>query len=113
MIEDCREIIRRHSSPLSPIPTGQEPLLRLGSLLDVDVLLVPHHGSSRQAPAFLASTTPQVALISVGAQNDYGHPTKKTLALVGQLTPNLVRTDQHGAIAVASVGGHLVVTTQK
>ena len=33
MIEDCREIIRRHSSPLSPIPTGQEPLLRkLGPL---------------------------------------------------------------------------------
>jgi competence protein ComEC len=93
--------------------TGQERLLRLGSLVDVDVLLVPHHGSSRQTPAFLASTTPQVALISVGAKNDYGHPTKKTLALVGQLTPNVVRTDLHGAIAVAEVDGHLVVTTQK
>jgi len=93
--------------------TGQDRLVRLGPLVDVDVLLVPHHGSSRQAPAFLALTMPQVALISVGAKNDYGHPTKKTLALAAQLTPNVVRTDQHGSIAVAAVDGRLVLTTQR
>lgn len=93
--------------------TGQQRRMAVQDLVDVDVLLVPHHGSSRQWPSFLAATTPEVALISVGAKNDYGHPTAKTLKLVGGLTPNIVRTDQHGSVAVARVDGRLVVTTQR
>jgi len=93
--------------------TGQERLMRLAGSVDVDVLLVPHHGSSRQYPDFLAATTPQVALISVGAKNDYGHPTAKTLKLVNSLTGNVIRTDQHGSIAVGIDQGRLVLTTQR
>lgn len=93
--------------------TGQERLLGLGAAVDVDVLLVPHHGSSRQSAAFLGLTTPEIALVSVGANNDYGHPTAKTLKVVGALTPNVVRTDLHGAVAVARVAGRLQVTTQR
>ncbi len=76
------------------------------------VLLVPHHGSSRQAEAFLAATRAGIALISVGAKNDYGHPTSKTLQLLQKLGLAVVRTDQHGALAViaASDGGLHVVT---
>ncbi len=92
---------------------GQEGRMGLQQYLDADVLLVPHHGSSRQFPAFLAATTPEVALISVGAKNDYGHPTKKTLALVATLTANILRTDQHGSIAIARRDGRLEVTAQR
>ncbi len=93
--------------------TGQEHLMPLRDRVDVDVLLIPHHGSSRQYPDFLAATTPEVALISVGAKNDYGHPTKKTLQLASQLAPNVIRTDQHGSIAIVRHDGRLEATTQR
>lgn len=85
---------------------GQAARLQAGSTaLDVDVLLVPHHGSARQSPEFLAATTPQVALVSVGADNDYGHPTAKTLTTVGHLGATIARTDEQGSLAVARVAG--------
>ena len=92
---------------------GQNALLGLGDALDVDVLLVPHHGSARQSPAFLARTRPEVAVVSVGARNDYGHPTAKTLRVVAGIAPRLARTDTDGAVAVARVDGRLVVTTTR
>lgn len=92
---------------------GQARLVGLGADADVEVLLVPHHGSSRQSPEFLASTSPQVALVSVGAHNDYGHPTAKTLRLVAGLGARIVRTDEHGSIAVRGSPGHLTLTTQR
>ncbi len=92
---------------------GQTRLLGLGERLKADVQLVPHHGSARQNPAFLAAVGPEIAVISVGAKNDYGHPTKKTLATLAGLTGNIVRTDQHGALAIARTDGHLTVTAQR
>lgn len=92
---------------------GQERHLGLGGRLDVDVLLVPHHGSSRQSPAFLELTRPRVAVVSVGAGNDYGHPTARTLRLVSGLDAVVVRTDEAGAVAVSRRAGSLLVTTQR
>lgn len=78
------------------------------------VLLVPHHGSSRQAEPFLAGTHAGIALISVGAKNDYGHPTPKTLRLLQELGLTAVRTDQHGALAVVEASdGRLTVVTER
>ena len=93
--------------------TGQERLLRLQGLLDADVLLVPHHGSSRQSAAFLRAASPAIALVSVGERNDYGHPAAKTLRTVRELTPTLLRTDERGAIAVARDAAGWSVTTQR
>ena len=93
--------------------TGQARLLRLAPLLDADVLLVPHHGSSRQSADFLRATTPAIALVSVGEGNDYGHPTAKTLRLVRELTPTVLRTDQHGSIAVGRTGSGWAITSQR
>lgn len=92
---------------------GQRRYLGLGAALDVDVLAVPHHGSSDQSTEFLAATTPKVALISVGATNDYGHPTAKTLRRVENLGAQVFRTDQHGAIALSQSGTGWEVTTQR
>lgn len=84
---------------------------RLGAAIDVDVLVVPHHGSGRHDPTFIAATTPVVALVSVGADNGYGHPSAKTMRTVAATGARVARTDENGAIAVARApDGGLVVT---
>ncbi|MDX6743481.1 ComEC/Rec2 family competence protein [Actinocorallia sp. A-T 12471] len=76
----------------------------------VDVLKVPHHGSPRQEPAFLAEGRPAVAVISVGRDNPYGHPSARTLSL---LRPARVyRTDLHGDIAITATTPRLQVHTR-
>lgn len=92
---------------------GQERRMGHQAECDIDVLLVPHHGSARQSQAFIAASSPEIALISVAAKNDYGHPAKKTLKMLGGLTPNILRTDEHGSIALAAAAGRIAVTTQR
>jgi competence protein ComEC len=67
----------------------------------VDVLKVAHHGSDDAGlAALLERTTPKLAVISVGAENSYGHPTPGTLAtLAGHRVPTL-RTDLDGTITL-------------
>lgn len=67
---------------------------------NVHVLKVPHHGSRSQAPGFLAAAHASIALISVGEQNDYGHPSSATLGLLRRLHTQIHRTDQEGDIAI-------------
>ncbi|GMA30938.1 ComEC/Rec2 family competence protein [Litorihabitans aurantiacus] len=66
-----------------------------------DVVVVAHHGSADQDPALLTAAAGRLALVSVGADNDYGHPasvTSDTLTAAGAV---VVRTDRCGAVAVA------------
>ncbi len=94
--------------------TGQDRHAKLGDALVADVLLVPHHGSSRQSKAFLEQVSPRIALVSVGKGNDYGHPTDKTLGIMRGLGAEVVRTDRSGSVAVRSADdGSLLVTTQR
>ncbi|HEX6469913.1 MAG TPA: ComEC/Rec2 family competence protein [Streptosporangiaceae bacterium] len=77
----------------------------------VDVLKVPHHGSRSQDPAFLAASRARVAIISVGADNDYGHPAPATLALLRGLGMRTYRTDADGSVAVVRTARGLSVVT--
>ncbi|MFZ0530695.1 MAG: MBL fold metallo-hydrolase, partial [Propionicimonas sp.] len=79
--------------------------------LSADVLLVPHHGSGHQNPDYLAASHASVALVSVGEDNDYGHPAARTITAVNDSGARVFRTDQDGSIAVRRSGGQLVVTT--
>ncbi len=81
--------------------------------LTAQVMLVPHHGSAHQAPAFLTASRASVALVSVGADNDYGHPAARTIATVAGTGAQVYRTDLNGSIAVARIGDRLEVTTQR
>jgi competence protein ComEC len=92
-------------------PEEQSDVLRSSGNLAVDVLKVPHHGSANQNPAYIADTRAAVAIISVGVDNDYGHPAGQTLALLDQLGAATYRTDVDGDIVVLEEGGHLAVTT--
>ena len=84
-------------------------------LRPVEVLKVAHHGSSDPGLADeLAVLRPRVAVISVGAHNDYGHPRADTLAALKR-RPGLTvfRTDQNGRIVLESDGRSLTVRTER
>lgn len=84
---------------------AQSDLLRRGTDLSADVLKVAHHGSAYQEPAFLTATQSRVALISVGVDNDYGHPDETLLDRLAAAGMSVHRTDQDGDIAVTDASG--------
>lgn len=95
-------------------PTGQQAIVRSGADLKADVLKLPHHGSSRQDDTFITDTHATTAIASVGKDNDYGHPAPKTVRLVRDKGMNLLRTDEHGAIALGRTpGGGVRLTVQR
>ena len=94
-------------------PPGQQALLASGGSLRADVLKLPHHGSARQDPAFFAATGARLAIASAGASNDYGHPAPRTLRLAESLGMTVLRTDQHGAVAVIVRDGRLATSAQR
>lgn len=76
----------------------------------VDVLKVAHHGSGYStSAAFLHKVTPEVAVVSVGAQNRYGHPAPRTLERLREAQADIWRTDQMGAIVCETDGEQLQV----
>lgn len=85
----------------------------LGRRLRVDVLKLPHHGSPYQDPAFLALVDPAVALVPVGAENDYGHPHPPLLAELARGGTRVLRTDTDGDVAaVRTTAGELAVAAR-
>jgi competence protein ComEC len=68
----------------------------------VDVLKVAHHGSDDPGlPRLLAQTAPDLAVISVGAGNPYGHPTARTLRALATHDVPVLRTDLDGTVDIA------------
>ena len=88
-------------------PEGQATLAAMLPGLQVDVLKVPHHGSRYQDVGFLQSLGARLDLISVGADNDYGHPAASTVAALESTGAQVLRTDRDGSIAVVERHGHL------
>ncbi len=91
-------------------PSAQERLASTWPGLRADVLKVPHHGSGYQDPDWLRSLGARAALISVGADNDYGHPAPQTVAALWADGMPVHRTDVSGDLAVSVVGGRWFVT---
>jgi competence protein ComEC len=76
--------------------------------LHADVLKVGHHGSSTSSTdPFLEAVQPSLAVISVGADNLYGHPSADVIASLGRVGAQIVRTDRSGTIVVHSDGKRL------
>ena len=81
----------------------------------VEILKVAHHGSDDpRLGELLARVRPRVAVISVGAQNDYGHPDPDTLTTLARV-PGLAlyRTDEDGRVVVESDGRSFSVTAER
>ncbi len=80
-----------------------------------EILKVAHHGSADEGlDDLLRAVRPRIALISVGAGNDYGHPAPSTLAVLDEALPGAVhRTDLEGAITVESDGRRIEVRSER
>jgi competence protein ComEC len=75
-------------------------LVAAGVDLRADVLKVPHHGSGDADPEFLSASGARLALISVGADNTYGHPTGRLLTWLARAGMQVRRTDREGDLAI-------------
>ena len=84
---------------------SQAQLLRDTGGVRADVLKVAHHGSARQDPDLVRATGARLAVISVGVDNDYGHPAPSLLALLHDARMRIARTDREGDVAVVVDGG--------
>lgn len=79
-----------------------------------DVLKVAHHGSSYSSTdVFLDKVKPYYAVISVGKNNIYNHPSNKTLEKLNKRNIKVYRTDLDGTITFTSDGENLSVQTLK
>lgn len=91
---------------------AERVISRSGRELRSVVLKVPHHGSATSlSPPFLGRVSPQVAVISVGADNTYGHPAPSTLAKLEGIA--VLRTDAEGTIEIVSDGERYWVLTDE
>jgi competence protein ComEC len=88
---------------------SQSQLRRETGGVQADVLKVAHHGSARQDTDLVRGTEARLAVISVGVDNDYGHPAPSLLALLRDARMRVARTDKEGDVAVTVDGGVLGV----
>ena len=78
------------------------------------LLKVGHHGSSTSTSyRFLREVAPKYGVISVGTDNEYGHPTETVLSRLRDADVTLYRTDLQGDIICRSDGTDLTFTTAK
>lgn len=87
---------------------AEEELLNNHYNLEAQVLKVAHHGSnSSSSGEFLNSVSPQIAVISCGASNSYGHPNKETIDKLKKLNCTVYRTDLENNIILISDGTNI------
>ncbi len=80
---------------------GEAALLSAWNLPQVDLLVAGHHGSADSTSlALLGRVRPEAAVISVGADNAYGHPSPKTLERLTLAGAKIYRTDLQGTISI-------------
>lgn len=85
--------------------SGESSLSRFGDLLRSEVLKVNHHGSrTSSTDLFLTSVAPELAVISVGQFNHFGHPAPEVLERFTENGIKALRTDRQGAIILVTDG---------
>ena len=79
----------------------EKMLVKYDAIPDIELLLAGHHGSKNSScDEFLRATAPEVAVISAGAGNPYGHPAAETLDRLDALGAEIHRTDLEGTVTV-------------
>jgi competence protein ComEC len=95
--------------------TGDAPLTiekylvgKYGTFLDSDVLKVGHHGSKNSSSElFIGTVSPAYSVISVGADNSYGHPTPEVINILTNFNSQILKTSDKGMIRFESDGQNL------
>lgn len=74
------------------------------------ILKVPHHGSKTSSTEdFLNKIKPQIALIGVGRNNKFGHPSEVTIQKLEQINTKILRTDSMGEIVIKTNGKNIEI----
>jgi len=80
---------------------AERELLALASLPDVELMVAGHHGSKHSNSQLLLETVrPDVAVVSVDADNNYGHPAAEALERFEAVGAQIYRTDLNGTVTV-------------
>lgn len=83
----------------------EDNLLQKNCNIKADVLKVAHHGSSTSTSEnYLKKVNPRIAIISVGLNNTYKHPSSKTINTLNKYNIKTFRTDKNGTIILQSDG---------
>ncbi len=113
-------VLRLTWGPIAFLLTGdieaeaEEVLLRSGRPLAATVLKVAHHGSGGSSTAeFLTAVHPTYAVISVGADNPFGHPNRDVLGRLARLGATVLRTDEQGTVEFITDGRQLWVRVER
>lgn len=86
---------------------------QLGSSAPIKILKVAHHGSATSTDAaFVEAYRPDLALISVGRHNAFGHPSAAVLARLAAAGARVMRTDRDGAITLETDGAGVRATSE-
>lgn len=91
---------------------GEERLCNLDALGQCSVLKAAHHGSENSTPEkFLEKTLPEIAFISAGIENSYGHPHPALLKRLGEYGIKIYQTPEHGAVILSTNGKKMKIKT--
>lgn len=86
----------------------EQMVLLENSDIQCNVLKIGHHGSSTSStPEFISKANPDIAVISVGKKNSYGHPATETITTLNNNNVTLLRTDKIGNIVLCSDGTNI------
>ena len=94
-------------------PPAQDKIVRDLPEIDFDVIKVAHHGSKYQSSDFANWADAEIAFISVGKDNDYGHPAPETILLYELTGSQVFRTDIGGDLAVSIQDSQIRVATRR
>jgi competence protein ComEC len=94
-------------------PPAQEKIARDLPAIDFDVIKVAHHGSRYQSSDFASWANAEVAFISAGKDNDYGHPAPETISLYELTGSQVFRTDLQGDLAITAQDSQIWVATRR
>ena len=101
-------VLKIESDDASIIFTGdieqeaEDDILYLGNRLKSDIIKVPHHGGrTSSSEGFINVVGPQIAVISAGRGNPFGHPHEDTLMRYERAGAKVFRTDVNGAVTIS------------
>lgn len=92
----------------------EEQLLADKAPVAAQAIKISHHGSdSGSSETLLSAVAPKIAIISVGADNTFGHPSHRILKRLERIGATVYRTDQQGTVKLFSDGKNIRVKTEK
>lgn len=92
----------------------EEDIINTKINIDADLMKMGHHGSTTSSSEeFLDKISPQIAIITCGVDNSYGHPHQEILDTLTKRNVETYRTDLQGNIIVSSDGKNIEIETEK